>query len=62
MGIFLPLCAVVVRSALDDLDILELEACAGRLGDEHNTDGDCCCDCECGGCEEAEDILHAHQG
>jgi hypothetical protein len=62
MGIFLTLGAVVMRSALDNLNILELEARAGRLGDEKDADGDCCCDCECGRCEEAEDALHAHQG
>jgi hypothetical protein len=34
MGIFLAFGAVVMRSSLDDLDILELEACAGSLGNE----------------------------
>lgn len=48
MGVFLPFGAVVMRSSLNNLDILELEACAGSLGDEQNADGDCCCDCECG--------------
>jgi hypothetical protein len=62
MGIFLALGAVVMRSSLDNLDILELEARAGRLRDEQDADGDCCCDCKCGRCEEAEDALHAHQG
>jgi hypothetical protein len=34
MSVFLPFGAVVVRSSLHDLDILELEACAGSLGNE----------------------------
>jgi hypothetical protein len=61
MGIFFPLSAVVVRSPLHHLDILELEARAGRLRDEQYAESDCSCDCECGRCEEAEDALHAHQ-
>lgn len=61
MSVFLPFGAVVVRSALDNLDIFKLKARAGSLRDEQNADRDCCCDCERGRCEEAEDVLHAHQ-
>ena len=48
VGIFLSLRAVVVRSSLDHLHVLELEAGAGSLGNEQYAHGDCCCDCECG--------------
>jgi hypothetical protein len=56
--ILLLLSTVVVRSTLDDLDILELEAGTGRLRDEQDADCNGCCDGECGRGEEAKDALH----
>lgn len=60
MRVFFSLRAVIVRSALDDLHVLELQASTGRLRDEQHAHGDCGRDCERGGCEEAEDILEAN--
>lgn len=60
VGIFLSLCAVVVRPALDDLHVLELEAGAGRLGDEQHAECDGRCHGEGGRGEEAEGGLHSH--
>ena len=61
VGIFLSLGAVVVRPALDNLHILELEAGAGRLRDEQNAECNRGRDGERGRGEEAEGGLHSHQ-
>lgn len=61
VGIFFSLGAVVVRSSLDDLHVLELKAGAGRLRNEQDAEGNGGCNSECGRREESEDGLHANQ-
>lgn len=53
--------AVVVRSALHDLHVAQLDVCAGRLGGYEAAESDYCGDGKGDGGEEAEDILQAHQ-
>jgi hypothetical protein len=62
VGVLLLLVAVVVRPALNYLNIAQLYVCARCLWGYEAAERDYGCDSEGYGCEEAEDILQPHEG
>lgn len=61
MGVFFLLVAVVVRSALDDLHVAQLDVCAGCLWGYEAAKCNDRGHAECYRGEEAEDVLQPHE-